>query len=90
MTDNSDDKAKALANITLFKVKANRARGATLLNLEALSKAAKHDHNINGSLLWDTDDDRFYFLTGHIIGADNELWPIKWFVTVAYHAKDNR
>ena len=57
---------------------------ATLLNLEpngvAFFKSIRDAniarnvaYKINGSLLWDTDDDRFYFLTGHIIGADNEL-----------------
>tara|TARA_Y100000114_G_scaffold40704_1_gene36209 strand:+ start:4678 stop:5466 length:789 start_codon:yes stop_codon:yes gene_type:complete len=90
MTDNSDDKAKALANITLFKDTKLYPRprvldvAATLLNLEpngvAFFKSIRDAniarnvaYKINGSLLWDTDDDHFYFLTGHVIGADNEL-----------------
>ncbi len=90
MTDTSDDKTKALANITLFKDTKLYPRprvldvAATLLNLElngvAFFKSIRDAniarnvaYKINGSLLWDTDDDHFYFLTGHVVGADNEL-----------------
>ena len=35
--------------------------------------ARKVAYKINERTTWDTDTDRFYFLTGHIIGSDNEL-----------------